>query len=438
MEPPLNGSKNYFSGGLAEIVSEPSNLTYSFLKNWFNGTSSFGIAMHLLGLPYKKTGSSILEIKNGQLLVNLEIEEETIYKNTIFTYRKQKSAKNTPSLKISHIKLLNPMCIFNTLKILFIQSKWIASPKITTETAASFVEKIPSEIKTTDLDEINAIIKDKVWPYIIAIGILAEFYDHLIQNDAKKDFSQIQQYVTSQVAKNDWFFQGLTDQMRVKNKQLEFDEYIKQYGFRADDDYELTCPRWHEIKSVIKERIDNSQSALRKKNFEKPANISKKLQSYIETEINLQIARSNAKKKALIAIDKLRQSLIRKKLIKNYPAAKIKKTKHHSATSTSPVSNQGFSVSQGAASGIAKLVSSPLDTIPENTIGIFPNASPQFSTLYPKCKGMIFLKGGQTSHGAIVAREFGIPAIVDSQAEKIKNGTEITVDGKNGSWKVNI
>ncbi len=437
MEPAINGSKNYFSGGLAEIVSEPSSLTYSFLKDWFNGTSSFGIAMHLLSLPYKKTGSPILEIKNGQLLVNLEIEEETIYKNTIFTYRKQKSAENTPSLKISYIKLLNPACIFNTLKILLLQSKWIASPKISTETAASFVEKIPSEIKTTNSDEINEILRDKVWPYIIAIGILAEFYDHLIQNDAKKDLSQIQLYITSQIAKNDWFFQGLTDQMKVKNKQLEFDEYIKHYGLRADDDYELTSPRWREIKSVIKERIDNSKSTLKQKDFEKPADISKKLQSYVEAEINLQIARSNAKKKALIVIDKLRQSLIRKKLIKIHPAAKIKKIKHNSATSISPVSNHGFPVSQGTASGIAKLVSSPLDTIPENTIGIFPNASPQFSTLYQKCEGMIFLRGGQTSHGAIVAREFGIPAIVDSQAENIKDGTKITIDGKTGNWKIN-
>lgn len=76
--------------------------------------------------------------------------------------------------------------------------------------------------------------------------------------------------------------------------------------------------------------------------------------------------------------------------------------------------------------------------IPTGTIGIFPNASPEFAAQYPKCNGMIFLKGGQTSHGAIVAREFEIPAIIDNKISGIEDGTQISINATIGEWTIII
>ncbi len=81
-------------------------------------------------------------------------------------------------------------------------------------------------------------------------------------------------------------------------------------------------------------------------------------------------------------------------------------------------------------------ITNNIENISDNIIGIFPNASPEFASQYPKCKGLIFLKGAQTSHGAIVAREFGIPALIDDTIEKILNGQEIELDGEKGTWKI--
>ena len=43
--------------------------------------------------------------------------------------------------------------------------------------------------------------------------------------------------------------------------------------------------------------------------------------------------------------------------------------------------------------------------------------------------------GGATSHGAIVAREYGIPAVVGvpDATERISSGQEVTVDGSAGT-----
>ena len=76
--------------------------------------------------------------------------------------------------------------------------------------------------------------------------------------------------------------------------------------------------------------------------------------------------------------------------------------------------------------------------IPSGIIGIFPNASPTYSILYTKCLGLIFLRGGQTSHGAIVAREFGIPALIDPNASVIPNAIPVSMNGEMGTWEIQV
>ena len=75
---------NVYFGGLAEIVDSPTLLTYSFLKHWFKGNSSFGEAMKKLDIPFRPMDISILTMSSNQLAVNLEAEEKILYSKTIF------------------------------------------------------------------------------------------------------------------------------------------------------------------------------------------------------------------------------------------------------------------------------------------------------------------------------------------------------------------
>jgi len=426
---------NYYSGGFAEIVSNPSDITYLYLKEWFNGKSSLGKAMRILSLPYQKIDLPILELIDGELVVNLQSEERTLYANTIFKYAKQNNLDDPPKLTIDPFKLLNPLSWINTLAILIKQSIWIANPQKVVNFAKELVKNIP-EVIEKDKVNVDQILKNEIWPQLIALGFLSEFFNQLINQDSSASLPSVHSYISGKQALNDWFYLSISEQIRVKEKRLSFEDYIEKFGKRADKDYELTCPRWYEIKDIIKKRINalNGNFSTRPIDENFYQSVSKNLKSHIGALIDLQILRSEAKRKALLAIDILRKKIKPMVVSSNEP----RKSAHPEKTAGLNVQSgaHGQGVSAGIVWGEVKHVSSNDQLIPEGCICIFPSASPQFSIQYPKCKGMIFLKGGQTSHGSIVAREFGIPALIESEANGLKDGTLITINGTVGSWVV--
>jgi pyruvate,water dikinase len=54
--------------------------------------------------------------------------------------------------------------------------------------------------------------------------------------------------------------------------------------------------------------------------------------------------------------------------------------------------------------------------------------------MFPLVSGLVLEAGGQLSHGAIVAREYGVPAVlgVRGATRHIRDGQMVTVDGTTG------
>jgi len=65
---------------------------------------------------------------------------------------------------------------------------------------------------------------------------------------------------------------------------------------------------------------------------------------------------------------------------------------------------------------------------------IAPSTDPGWTPLFLTAGGLVMEMGGAISHGAVVAREYGIPAVVGvlGATERITTGQQITVDGSNG------
>ncbi|PSB22431.1 hypothetical protein C7B76_03865, partial [filamentous cyanobacterium CCP2] len=58
--------------------------------------------------------------------------------------------------------------------------------------------------------------------------------------------------------------------------------------------------------------------------------------------------------------------------------------------------------------------------------------------LLAQAGGLIAEVGGQLSHGAIVAREYGIPAVMDihQATQKLRDGQRVRIDGEKGTIEV--
>ncbi|KAF1086196.1 Chondramide synthase cmdD [Sporotomaculum syntrophicum] len=63
-----------------------------------------------------------------------------------------------------------------------------------------------------------------------------------------------------------------------------------------------------------------------------------------------------------------------------------------------------------------------------------PSTDPGWTPLFLKVSAIVMETGGFLSHGSIVAREYGIPAVVNipGAMKVIKDGQLITVDGDGG------
>ena len=96
---------------------------------------------------------------------------------------------------------------------------------------------------------------------------------------------------------------------------------------------------------------------------------------------------------------------------------------------------KGHALSAGVASGIARIVLDPTKAgnLGTEYILVCPSTDPGWTPLFPNARGLIVERGGMLSHGAIIARSFGIPAIVCCAAtQRISDGASIKVDGNQG------
>lgn len=96
----------------------------------------------------------------------------------------------------------------------------------------------------------------------------------------------------------------------------------------------------------------------------------------------------------------------------------------------------GLGVSSGVATGSAICINDPNEAtaLTKGQILVVPSTDPAWTPLFLNVSAIAMETGGYLSHGAIVAREYGIPAVanVKNLMKKINGGHTITVDGDKG------
>jgi phosphoenolpyruvate synthase/pyruvate phosphate dikinase len=68
------------------------------------------------------------------------------------------------------------------------------------------------------------------------------------------------------------------------------------------------------------------------------------------------------------------------------------------------------------------------------TVLVCPTTTPAWTPLFSQARGLVTDVGGVLAHGSIVAREYGIPAVLGtgSASQRVGHGQRITVDGDRG------
>ncbi len=117
------------------------------------------------------------------------------------------------------------------------------------------------------------------------------------------------------------------------------------------------------------------------------------------------------------------------------PSIKFKETQFVNDPNSNMMS--GVPVSPGTVTAPASLIKTPaeFDQMRPGTILVCEMTNPAWTPLFAHAAGLVTDMGGILGHGSIVAREYGIPAVVGTGTStiRIKHGQMITVDGDSGT-----
>ena len=262
------------------------------------------------------------------------------------------------------------------------------------------------------------------------------------------------------------------------------EEFVKKFGHRSGNEFELAQPSWSEDSVAFREQIKNinREFLIPEINKRKPPEIDGFLAKRLTLSLNL---REELKSLLVLLFRQFRKSYLKKaeKLqqlgflndkndifylnskeiedllnlkLNSLPDIFFRKSVHQDQLQKKTpflfyqdyfaISNdiaslnkkilQGIGCSAGIATGRALILNS-LDeklNIPVNTIIITTAADPGWTPLLLQSKGMVSEVGGVLSHIATIARESGIPLItgVENITRTIQSGQIIRIDGKSG------
>ncbi len=98
---------------------------------------------------------------------------------------------------------------------------------------------------------------------------------------------------------------------------------------------------------------------------------------------------------------------------------------------------RGCPVSPGIARGPARLVAGPheLEHVERGDVLVVTSTDPAWTPVFGLLAALVMERGGQLSHGAVVAREYGLPAVAGLAGitSEVKEGQWLEVDGGAGT-----
>ena len=97
----------------------------------------------------------------------------------------------------------------------------------------------------------------------------------------------------------------------------------------------------------------------------------------------------------------------------------------------------GSPASPGRATGVVRVITGPheFDLLLDGEILVAPLTAPAWTPLFSRAAAVVTDVGGAAAHASIIAREYGIPAVVGcgDATTRLQTGARVTVDGSTGN-----
>lgn len=531
---------------LAEVLPAPLPMTWEIMKKFMSGTGGLGKAYRDLGFyPSERVNhEGILDLICGRIYVNLNREAELHFDGFPFAHDFNALKQNPQAAMYAQAHtditrsnasfwLKLPLHIIRMSRAEMRLRKYRSNfARLLTEAAfPAFQKEVEAErnISYSDLTDTELVTKFKEWrvktlddfaPKALTATLLAGFSLQRLEAALQKCFSE-----TEVKAFANRLMSGISDTLTVETivpqthprlasklqevatGAMTLTDFLKDYGHRAVDEFELAQPRWREDTTYIEQMIasfqqENAGAAPSKGNgtqqqTEERESAEKELatrlgnktglRKQIESELDFARTympfRETAKFYLMLGYEQIRRALLEldrryqlnggvfylvpdelRRLIAGEVLSEVitaRKTKRElmlqievpdvifsdaldeigTSTPLEAVDTlTGVGVSAGVAKGQARVLLAPTDVRPSDRdyILVCPSTDPAWTPLFLHAAGLVMERGGVLSHGAVVAREYGVPAVanIPNATRRIADGQMLRIDGNQGTISI--
>ena len=532
---------------LAEVLPAPLPMTWEIMKQFMSGAGGLGKAYRDLGFhPSERINNEgILDLICGRIYVNLNREAELHFDGFPFAHDfnalKQNPQKAmyaqaqtdiTRSDALFWLKLPLHIIRMSRAEMRLRQCRSDFDRLLTKEVFPAFQKEVETEreVPYSDLTDAELVAKFKKWraktldnfaPKALTATLLAGFSLQRLEAALQKCLSETE---TKTLVNR--LISGISDNPAVETivpqvshprlasklrevaiGEITLTDFLKDYGHRAVDEFELAQPRWREDTTYLEQIVasfqqENAGICLSKgdgpkQSLEQRESAEKELVTRVENKTGLrkQIEseldftrtympfRETAKfylmlgyeqiRRALLELDRRYQldggifylvpdelqqlvngevfsSVITARKMRRELALQIEVPDAIFSDSLDQIGTSmpidtvdtytGIGVSAGIATGQARVLLTPADIRPSdrNYILVCPSTDPAWTPLFLHAAGLVMERGGLLSHGAVVAREYSVPAVanIPNATRRIADGQMLRVDGNQGTISI--
>ena len=525
---------------LAEVLPVPLPMTWGIMKEFMSGAGGLGKAYRGLGFyPSKRVDDEgILDLICGRIYVNLNREAELHFDGFPFAHDFDALKQNPQRAMYAQaqtdiaksqasfwLKLPLHIVRMSKAEMRLRQYRSDFDRRLTEKVFPAFQSEVEVErdISYSDLSDTELMAKFQTWraktlddfaPKALTATLLAGFSLQRLE-------AALQKCLDETVAKTlaSRLISGLSGNLTVKTNEklwqvatgeLTLTDFLKDYGHRAVDEFELAQPRWREDTAYLEQIVASFRQEstetdtqgqengshfarrveLRESAEEELAAILEEkagLRKQIETELDFTRRympfRETAKFYLMLGYEQIRRALLEldrryqldggifylmpdelKQLIDGEALDEIiaaRKARRELVLQIevpdvifsdaledigAPMSTDaaetytGVGVSAGVATGKARVLLTPAEVRPSDRdyILVCPSTDPAWTPLFLNAAGLVMERGGVLSHGAVVAREYSVPAVanIPNATQHIADGQMLEVDGDQGTVSI--